>query len=96
MVFVPEGQRDSSQARSAWNLFSAGLVARRACPEAEGARKLSPAQGLPWVSRNKRFALKGLAAQAIQLRVSSSAKRNLRRCVGSGLVFLRKGLSRFG
>jgi len=50
----------------------------------------------PLGRRQDRGATNGGCAPTLKLRVSSSAKRNLRRCVGSGLVFLRKGLSRFG
>jgi hypothetical protein len=41
----------------AWHeyVFSAGFTARRARPKGQE----SLAQGLPWVSQNKRFALKG-------------------------------------
>jgi hypothetical protein len=46
-------------------VFSAGHKARRARPEGQG----SLAQGLPWVSPNKRWALKGL-----EMRTRSGAK----------------------
>ena len=61
--FVPERQADSSQERNA-----SACLAPVIWPE--GARKLSPGftLGLPWVSGNKRFALKGLEAQAIRSR----------------------------
>jgi len=63
-------------------------MARRARPE--GARKFSPGftQGLPWVSGNKRFALKGLEAHAIR-------SRGLELIPGPYLVAL-SGLIRWG
>jgi hypothetical protein len=74
-AFVPEGQANSSQARSAWvamqrvprpgYLFSVSHTARRARPK--GPENL--AQGSPWVRPNIRFALKGL-----EMRTRSGSK----------------------
>jgi len=75
MVFVPEGQHDSSQARSAWVEMQRGPVSgiclasviRPDGPAPKGPENL--AQGSPWVRRNIRFALKGL-----EMRTRSGSK----------------------
>src|ERR1700683_4049598 len=51
MVFVREGQRDSSQARSAWRAWPSGP-----CPE--GAIRLSPGFQ-PWEALSKRICPEG-------------------------------------
>jgi hypothetical protein len=62
LTHAPKGCRIQPRVRMC---LAPVIPAQRACPE--GARELRP--GSPWVSRNKRFALKGL-----ELRTRSDSK----------------------